>query len=347
MDISYHSYATQAIVVEHLVLASCGILTIVKITLIRLHRDNLLKNLRNAASDWTYITEQDHRQVMFRYTNLGRSVCFFQMGSSYFVIIPLIVGPLLSSATLFSSENVTSIANSEKEIRAMELPQEMICPFDNQIVCYGIYILQSIQLIGTATGNVGSDVFLFGVSMHLCGQLEVLGLELLRFHEGREHSYWKRTKMVTLIERHCLLLNLAKDIVDILDGILIAQLILHASLICLIGIQLIVSLANSEYVFVTRSISAFNIAMIQLFLYSYIGETLSSKTQAISRAIYLSRWYDLPTNVVRDMYFIIARANVPVRIRVGKFYIMDLNTFKNILKVSVSYFSVLKIMLVQ
>lgn len=86
--------------------------------------------------------------------------------------------------------------------------------------------------------------------------------------------------------------------------------------------------------------------MIQLFLYSYIGETLASKTQAISRAIYLSKWYDLPTSIVRDIHFIIARANVPVRIKVGKFYIMDLNSFKNILKISVSYFSVLQIMLV-
>jgi len=87
--------------------------------------------------------------------------------------------------------------------------------------------------------------------------------------------------------------------------------------------------------------------MIQLFIYSYMGEALSSKTQAISHAIYLSKWYDLPTNIVRDIHFIIARANVPVCIRVGKFYIMDFNSFKNVLKVSVSYFSVLQIMLGQ
>lgn len=78
-----------------------------------------------------------------------------------------------------------------------------------------------------------------------------------------------------------------------------------------------------------------------------MGETLSSKTQAISNAVYLSEWYDLPTNIVRDIYFIIARANAPVRIRAGKFYIIDLNSFKNILKASVSYFSVLQIMFIQ
>jgi len=78
-----------------------------------------------------------------------------------------------------------------------------------------------------------------------------------------------------------------------------------------------------------------------------MGETLSSKTQAISYAIYLSKWYDLPTNILRDVCFIIARANVPVRIKVGKFYIMDLDSFKNVLKISASYFSVLQIMLVQ
>lgn len=107
------------------------------------------------------------------------------------------------------------------------------------------------------------------------------------------------------------------------------------------------SLSDNDFFLVTRSIASFNILMIQLFLYSYIGETLSSKTQAISHAVYLSKWYDLPTNILRDIYFIIARANEPVRIRVGKFYIMDLNSFKNVLKVSASYFSVLQIMLGQ
>ncbi|XP_018341753.1 PREDICTED: odorant receptor 13a-like [Trachymyrmex septentrionalis] len=233
VDISFHNNVTLVMAIDHLMLASCGTLTIVKIALIRLHRDNLLKNLVNASNDWTYTTKQDHRQVMFRYTNLGRFVFFFQMGSTYFVIMPLIVESLLSFATM-PSQNVTLIAKSEKEMRAMQLPQEMICPFDAQIVCFSMCILQSIQLISTCTGNVGSDVFFFGVCMHLCGQLEVLSQELLQFHEKKKNGCWKRSKMVTLIERHCLLLNLAKDIVGVLNIILIAQLILHALFICLI-----------------------------------------------------------------------------------------------------------------
>jgi len=78
-----------------------------------------------------------------------------------------------------------------------------------------------------------------------------------------------------------------------------------------------------------------------------MGETLSSKTEAISQAAYLSDWYDLPRNIVRDLCFIIARANVPVHIRAGKFYNIDFNSFKNVLKASVSYFSVLQIMFTQ
>lgn len=234
LDIGHSATLATNIIIDHFVMLSCAILTIIKIALIRLHRDDLLKNLCNAASDWMYIIRQDHRQVMFRYTNLGRFVFFSQMGSSYFVLIPLIVGPLLSSTILLSSQNVTLIAKPEREMRAVELPQEMIYPFDALIVCYGIYILQTVQLISVAMGNVGSDVFFFGVCMHLCGQLEMLGLELLGLHEGK-NDCWERTKIVRLIERHSLLLRLAKDMVDTLDVILVAQLILYASLIGLIG----------------------------------------------------------------------------------------------------------------
>lgn len=93
-----------------------------------------------------------------------------------------------------------------------------------------------------------------------------------------------------------------------------------------------------DFAVVGTSIMSFNVLMIQLFLYSYMGETLSSKTQAISQAVYLSDWYDLPTNIARDLCFIIARSNVPIRIRAGKFYYIDFNSFKNVLKASISYF---------
>lgn len=235
--IGYRDNGTLDTLIDHLMLIACGVLTILKIFLIRLHRNDLLNNLYNAASNWTYITKQDHRQVMCRYTKQSRFVFYFQMCSSYIVLIPLIAGSLLSFVTLSTFWNDTWNATSEKETRAVELPQGMICPFDTLYICFGIYILQTIQLISTATANLGTDVFVFAVCMHLCGQLEILASELLRFHEGKENGSWTTVKMITLIERHCLLLNLAKNIADTIDIILIVQLIVHASLICLIGIS--------------------------------------------------------------------------------------------------------------
>nr|XP_012222767.1 PREDICTED: uncharacterized protein LOC105672429 [Linepithema humile] len=222
--INHRDDDTLDMLVDHLMLIACGVLTILKVFLIRLHRDDLLKNLCNA------------------------------MCSSYIVLIPLIAGSFLSFVTQPTSWNVTSNTRSEEETRVVELPQEMICPFNAQIVCFGIYILQTVQLISTSTGNVGTDVFVFAVCMHLCGQLEILASELLRFHEGKENNSWARAKMITLIDRHCLLLNLAKNISDTLDIILIVQLVVHASLICLIGLQLIWSLAMSDFVLVVRTI---------------------------------------------------------------------------------------------
>ncbi|XP_011347237.2 odorant receptor 33b-like isoform X1 [Ooceraea biroi] len=346
MEIGYHDGANLNLIIDHFTLITIGTLTIIKISIIRLHRDDLSKYMCNAASDWIYVAQRDHREVMLRYANLGRFVFFSQMCSSYIVIIPLIAESLLSFVTMSSLQNIT-LSMSVEEMRVIKLPHDMICPFNAQVACFGICIVQAVQLISLATGNCGSDVFLFGICMHLCGQLEILGLQLSRFHEGKGNDSWGKTKLVALIERHCLLLNLAKDIVDTLDIILSAQLIFQASLICIIGLQFIVSLAISDFFLVVRSILSFGILMIQLFLYTYVGEILSLRTQAISTAIYLSKWYDLPINITRDICFIMFRATYPVYIRVGKFYNMDLNTFKTILKASASYFSVLRIMFTQ
>ena len=62
-------------------------------------------------------------------------------------------------------------------------------------------------------------------------------------------------------------------------------------------------------------------------------------------AIYKCPWYNLPKNLEKDLLFIMMRARVKFHITAGKFYNMDIENFKNIFKASISYISVLMVML--
>ena len=94
-----------------------------------------------------------------------------------------------------------------------------------------------------------------------------------------------------------------------------------------------------------KPISAVEILMVQLFLYCYAGDLLSAKLTMFSLANYQNGWYTLPNNLAKDVYFIMVMATQPYKLTAGNLLIMNLRTFGRILKATISYFSVLRLML--
>ncbi|EFN68674.1 hypothetical protein EAG_14973 [Camponotus floridanus] len=60
--------------------------------------------------------------------------------------------------------------------------------------------------------------------------------------------------------------------------------------------------------------------------------------------IYQSVWYDLPGKLSKNLIFIIMRAQSPVKLQAGNFIVVNLATYMSILKTSISYLSVLRVM---
>jgi len=61
--------------------------------------------------------------------------------------------------------------------------------------------------------------------------------------------------------------------------------------------------------------------------------------------IYQSIWYDLPAKLARNIIFIIMRTQFPVKLQAGNFIVVNLATYMSILKTSISYLSVLRVMI--
>nr|XP_050864776.1 odorant receptor Or2-like [Vespula vulgaris] len=204
-----------------------------------------------------------------------------------------------------------------------------MCTFGNMSTStyWTVFVLQSIQLFNAVLIESGNDVFFFGISMQVCGQLDSLRILLGEFRQEKEEDRVREIR--EFVDKHAHLLGLARRIEDTFTNVLLVLLMTNGMHICLTG--------NG---FATV---AFVVILIQLFLYSYAGDFLSSLTQDIYHVIYNYPWYELSPNNVRNLVFIIMRAHKPFRLRAGRFYPMDIDSFKNILKASFSYFSVLRI----
>lgn len=111
------------------------------------------------------------------------------------------------------------------------------------------------------------------------------------------------------------------------------------------GIQVLISMQNSDTVAAVKSFIGTLLLMTQLLLYCYAGDLFSSKISLLKFASYQFSWYDMPCNLAMDMYFIMMRAEYPFRLTAGKFMTMNMDSFTKIVKLTFSYFSVLRLML--
>jgi len=114
---------------------------------------------------------------------------------------------------------------------------------------------------------------------------------------------------------------------------------------CFPGFLLLLSL-DMNNAFTCTKHSAFIITLLaQLFLYCLAGQTLEFQSEELAYAIYQSPWYTFDTRIMKNLSLIILRSANPQQLTAGKFVAINFTTFKEILKASASYLSVLRIML--
>ncbi|XP_050484276.1 odorant receptor 9a-like [Bombus huntii] len=202
--------------------------------------------------------------------------------------------------------------------------------------------------------KLGSDSLFFGITFHLCGQIEILKLDFKRLKIESERT---REHFNVLTRRHIYLINLANMLIDTISSILAMQLFTSCILICtsvrsicwdnlhlFLGLQLILALSIGNIVMVIKTFMVLTALMVQLFAYSYVGEYLRRQMEGIGDSMYFCNWYDIPKSVTKDIIYVIMRAQEPVFLRAGQFLVVNMETYTSIIKTSMSYLSVLRVM---
>ncbi|EFN89550.1 Odorant receptor 47a [Harpegnathos saltator] len=87
------------------------------------------------------------------------------------------------------------------------------------------------------------------------------------------------------------------------------------------------------------------ILLVQLFIYCFAGQILEFQSEGLAYAIYESPWYCFDVGVMKSLPLMILRATNPHQLTAGKFLVINFMSFKEILKTSASYLSVMRIIL--
>ncbi|XP_014487391.1 PREDICTED: odorant receptor 85b-like [Dinoponera quadriceps] len=219
-------------------------------------------------------------------------------------------------------------------------------------VSYRIYnaliVIQMMQIIVLSLAECTSDGFFFCITMHLCGQLELLRNRFAEIRRGTDDKVHNDNSLRPLIIRHQKLITLARNIEDSFNINILIRFILISVVIAMsgklfIGLRVITLFRQREYNEVMKMLFFIQFYTLQCFLFTHAGDTLHSQSASIITSIYNTTWYELSPTIVKDLMLIMIRLKIPLRLSAGKFFFLTRSTMTDILKSTMTYISFLQV----
>ncbi|XP_072759658.1 uncharacterized protein [Anoplolepis gracilipes] len=325
--------------IDCLMLICCGILGILKTMCFRIYANSLINNYDSALNDYLTNENTKERNIMRKHAFIGRILCLSMLGISYFSCLIYGTIPFLN----YNQGNWINITDGNI-ILEYTMPSRCALEFFNfpismhKISC----LIELVVIMLATTANLGNDALFLNITLHVCGQVNILRVHFLNFDVTSPQIC---DRFNVLIKRHRYLIILAKELADLISFILLIELFIISILLCIMGFQLILALKVHNTIMAGKSLMILSAFLSQLTLYSFIGNYLKSEMEEIGLSIYQSAWYKFPRKLTKNVIFILMQTRSPVALQAGNFILVNLSTYVSILKTSFSYLSVLRIML--
>ncbi|XP_046829256.1 odorant receptor 22c-like [Vespa crabro] len=317
-----------------------SLVSISKLFLTRLNYRHTRFLLSSIVEDLSILDDSNRREIVMKYTTRGRIVSATILYLGYASGMSFVFRTLPLHYVL--SQNIDR--NETYNLKVTSYFLSTYCVFNDQSGFWhaAILLLQTMQIFVNATSHCGNDGFFFGIAMHLCGQFEVLRMNFANLENKKNLSC---KKIGVLVRRHCHLIRLADNLEEAFNMIILIQLLMSALLLCVEGFQMLVSLDANDIIATTKHAVLIVTLLVQIFIYSYAGNMLESKSADLVLGVYDSPWYTFDTSVIKNLAFVIFYGRIPRQVTAGKFVSMNFFTFKEIIKASGSYISVLRVAL--
>ncbi|XP_012534864.1 odorant receptor 22c isoform X2 [Monomorium pharaonis] len=303
-----------------------SIVSLSKLLVIRLSWRNTYVLVTSVINDWSMSWDTRQREIMMRYTHIGRVVSLTMLYLGYasgvsflFMAIPF--------DSLLPWLNVSTTNDNDTVVTTYFLATYCVFGSLSTTAYSCVLLLQVAQIFVNATSHCGNDGFFFGLAMHLCGQFEILQMDFAGIKADEQTC---KNKIRMLIGRHCHLIRLADSFEYSFNMAIFAQVSMSVLLLCVEAIKHIVLILTM---------------LVQLYLYCYAGDQLEYVTGRIGYSVYDSPWYNFDVKIMKKLPMVMYRGKTPHLTTAGKFLRMNLFSFKEILKATGSYLSVLRVMI--
>ncbi|KAL0129898.1 hypothetical protein PUN28_001865 [Cardiocondyla obscurior] len=213
---------------DNLEIVFCSILAILKLLCFRIYANNLIRNFSSAVKDYLAMDTEEKRTIMRRHAYLGRVICYSVLSLSYLATL------LFMLMALIADNEEVQINVTISQIDELPVPLTFLGEvYMSTTVYLLVSTLQYIVLTLTVTSNCGNDSLIFGIILHICGQIEILKIEFTKYDVNDKNKDFS-----TLASRHYYLIEHAEFIVDVISVVLLLQMLFSCLFVSLMGMYL-------------------------------------------------------------------------------------------------------------
>ncbi|KAF3054473.1 Odorant receptor 348 [Nylanderia fulva] len=308
-------------------------LAIMKHLCIGLSQKKLNININGAIDDWLSVKDdKETRKIMKEYAYKARVLTLMLLYSIAGCVSAYVLVVLFKNLKqIFFTDSNLLDANTTNWILLISCD-----PLSKSITGSQYVIILAIQLVQMVIGAsllFVESSFFFNITMHLAGQLK----------PNTETNY--RKKFIGLINRHSKLIEFYQNLEDSFNLCTLINLMMVTIILAFIGLRIIWCLMENDYIEVAKNALDVIFYLIESMIFTYGGDLLQRESEGIFYMLYATSWFTLPLTLMKDIHFAMMKSSIPFRFTGGKFFYVNHETMKNILKTTYFYISVLRIAL--
>ncbi|XP_043277723.1 odorant receptor 13a-like [Venturia canescens] len=295
---------------------------------------NIVKQIE-ARSKQDSFRDEKEKCLYLEYIMIGRS--FFLTGS-YVAIAAVIIYHLKPFEDIIK-------AVLQNETIPFILPYRMRLFFSipNTRTYVLLYLSQSPMLYYYYC-HTASVCFLCTLIVHVCGEMSILAYRIRNIDASESSKDYSKPEIAfrDATIKHQKIIRTAEAIDEVFNVVLLEELITSTMLIGLAAYSVLsksLMVSMSEFFFFVN----YTLALFLLLLvYCITGEFLISESKNVQNAFYECRWYTFSSKYQKHMLMGMARAQTPLRLTAGQFYVFSLDRYSSILKTAGAYVSMLR-----
>ncbi|XP_044729500.1 odorant receptor 4-like [Chrysoperla carnea] len=167
------------------------------------------------------------------------------------------------------------------------------------------------------------------------------------FHCRSDHLYdspeveQKMTEgLKKCIIHHQTVIEMTKSVDNIIRFLLFGQFFASMFILCTSLLSLSINKVGSMPF--VNEVSYLLAVLFQLFVYCWFGNGITEQSSSVLQALYECNWFSSPTSFKRSLLIMMNRTQRPLRLNIGIFAPLTIQTYVTVLRGSYSYFAVLK-----